>query len=196
MKKKKDIDKPFEIKKSPIPKTKGKKEDTTTPLKYSSGQLPEVWKSQEADNMYEVLKKNCGRYFSYTPEGLFYKFQEYIKWATDNPLYAARFDKGLFYKESRMRPWSERAFRLFAGISRKTWWCYVNGRNHDNEEDPKYKIFSEICDFIVETCYNQKLEGASTDLLNASIIARDLGLTDKKEIKGFMLDGTETIEFE
>ena len=32
--------------------------------------------------------------------------------------------------------------------------------------------------------YDQKFSGASADMLNANIIARDLGLTDKKEISG------------
>ncbi len=35
---------------------------------------------------------------------------------------------------------------------------------------------------IKETIFTQKFEGASADLLNANIIARDLGLADKKDI--------------
>ena len=40
----------------------------------------------------------------------------------------------------------------------------------------------EVITRIRETAYNQKFTGAAADLLNANIIARDLGLSDKKEM--------------
>jgi hypothetical protein len=35
---------------------------------------------------------------------------------------------------------------------------------------------------------DQKFTGAAADLLNPNIIARDLGLTDKKEVSGDLLN--------
>jgi len=48
------------------------------------------------------------------------------------------------------------------------------------------KDFLRVVRDIEQTIYNQKFTGASADLLNANIIARDLGLRDKQdlEVKG------------
>jgi len=43
------------------------------------------------------------------------------------------------------------------------------------------KDFNTVIDQIEQTIYNQKFQGASGNLLNANIIARDLGLVDKQE---------------
>lgn len=44
--------------------------------------------------------------------------------------------------------------------------------------------FSTVITRIEETIYQQKFEGAVVGAFNANIIARDLGLADKKEISG------------
>jgi poly(A) polymerase Pap1 len=44
--------------------------------------------------------------------------------------------------------------------------------------------FSTVITDIEKTIYTQKFQGASADLLNANIIARDLGLSDKTELTG------------
>lgn len=46
---------------------------------------------------------------------------------------------------------------------------------------PGEKDFSGITTQVEEIVRTQKFEGASADLLNANIIARDLGLADKHE---------------
>ena len=46
------------------------------------------------------------------------------------------------------------------------------------------KDFSQVVNTIKEIIETQKFEGASAGLLNPNIIARDLGLTDKKELSG------------
>jgi hypothetical protein len=43
---------------------------------------------------------------------------------------------------------------------------------------------------VEDAIFRQKFEGASADLLNANIIARDLGLADKKDLSS--TDGTMT----
>lgn len=45
------------------------------------------------------------------------------------------------------------------------------------------KDFSIIVSRIRETIYNQKFSGAAAGFLNPNIIARDLGLTEKKEVE-------------
>lgn len=50
------------------------------------------------------------------------------------------------------------------------------------ETDPHYKGFSQILTRIREIIYEQKFSGAASGFFNANIIARDLGLADKKEL--------------
>ena len=50
----------------------------------------------------------------------------------------------------------------------------------DSNQD---KGFSVVITRIRETIYTQKFEGAAVGAYNANIIARDLGLTDKREHK-------------
>lgn len=58
------------------------------------------------------------------------------------------------------------------------------GKNYlDNfENDPKNEDFKGIITRIREIIYTQKFEGAAVGAFNANIIARDLGLADKKEV--------------
>lgn len=50
-----------------------------------------------------------------------------------------------------------------------------------DKADETSKDFSVIITRVRETIYQQKFEGATIGAFNASIIARDLGLTDKKD---------------
>jgi len=45
----------------------------------------------------------------------------------------------------------------------------------------EYKDFVQVIDAVGKIIYTQKFEGASAGLLNANIIARDLGLTDQQK---------------
>lgn len=52
----------------------------------------------------------------------------------------------------------------------------------DYKTNPEYKDFSQIITRLENVIYTQKFEGAAAGLLNANIIARDLGLADKKDV--------------
>jgi DNA-packaging protein gp3 len=54
--------------------------------------------------------------------------------------------------------------------------------------------FSSIITRIRETIYNQKFTGAAAGFLNPNIIARDFGLTDKKEVATFDTFGGHTYQ--
>lgn len=70
-------------------------------------------------------------------------------------------------KVNKMRAMTIRGFCLFAGISRQTFLNY--------EKDERYlDIVTRIKDIIVE--------GASADLFNVNIIARELGLAEKTDM--------------
>ena len=59
---------------------------------------------------------------------------------------------------------------LFLGISHETW------SNYRDKKD-----FIGVTTWAEQIIYNQKFTGAAADMLNANIIARDLGLSDKKD---------------
>jgi|688.fasta_scaffold183156_4 hypothetical protein len=70
-------------------------------------------------------------------------------------------------------PYTIAGFCVFIGVSRH-WW---NEFRKVAEED-----FLEVFARIEDVMFAQKFEGAAVGAFNATIIARDLGLTDKKEI--------------
>ena len=60
-------------------------------------------------------------------------------------------------------------------------------RDYAKQED-----FSKVATRVEDIIFSQKFEGASADLLNANIIARDLSLVDKKDINHVSEDGSMT----
>ena len=73
---------------------------------------------------------------------------------------------------------------MFLDISVETWRLYVE------RED-----FIDVTRKASNVIRSQKFAGAAAELLNANIIARDLGLTDKKELNGDILNPlTEVIK--
>ena len=70
------------------------------------------------------------------------------------------------------RPMTQNGLCVFLGISEQT---YRNYREKDE--------FFEVCSTIDSIMFEQKFSGASVGLFNANIIARDLGLSDKQEVK-------------
>lgn len=121
-----------------------------------------------------------GRPNKYTPELLQEKAIEYFKWAEENPLKEEKAFASGTITVAKLRAMSVKAFCLFAGIDRQTFINYT--------KTPGYESFFGISEWITDVIFTQKFEGASADLLNSSIIARDLGLVDKKDITS---DGKE-----
>lgn len=109
------------------------------------------------------------------PEDLWLSACEYFEWVDANPLHEA---KAFSYQGSvlvepvpKMRAMTISGLCIFLDIGRRTWDDY-RGRDE----------FEEVTGRIEEVIRTQKFEGASADLLNPSIIARELGLTDKSEV--------------
>lgn len=68
-------------------------------------------------------------------------------------------------------PYTWTGLYLFLDCAHSTW-----------QEYEKRDDFSAITTRVRNIIYTQKFEGASVGAFNANIIARDLGLTDKKEL--------------
>lgn len=116
-----------------------------------------------------------------TPEILLEELNEYFQWCEDNPLieidWVGKDAKRVEKPKTRAFTWS--GLELYLGIS-----SLRNYKDHENQ--PNYKDFQQVVTYAEKTIFTQKFEGAAAGMLNANIIARDLGLVDKKqqEIKG------------
>lgn len=96
---------------------------------------------------------------------------EYFQWVEDNPLWDTKVTQYqgevIDMPVAKMRAMTISGLCLFLDIDRSTWTAWKT------EDD-----FSAIVARAEEVMYSQKLSGAAADLLNANIIARDLGLKD------------------
>lgn len=124
------------------------------------------WEARSSHGRSPIFKK---------PDYLWGAACEYFEWVEDNPLVECKVfhSQGLITKAdvNKMRAMTIQGLCIFLGIARRTWDAYKA------KED-----FLPIIEAIEGVIYQQKLTGAAADLLNANIIAREIGLTDKKEI--------------
>lgn len=111
------------------------------------------------------------------PTDLWDAATQYFAWVEANPLYE---DKLVTFQGdakhelvAKMRAMTLSGLCIFLGIARSTW-----------DEYCKKEDFSAVTKEVAEIIRTQKYEGAAADLLNANIIARDLGLADKRELSG------------
>jgi hypothetical protein len=112
-----------------------------------------------------------------SPEALWNACSEYFAWVEENPLWESKpfAFQGVVTVEAmpKMRAMTISGLCIFLDIDKTTWFDYA--RNKD---------FTHVTTRVEEIIRTQKFEGASADLLNANIIARDLGLADKSELTG------------
>ena len=101
---------------------------------------------------------------------------QYFEWNENNPLYK---DQLVTFQGSashepvaQMRAMTLHGLCMFIGISRQMW----------NEWRTVRPDFVDVIAKVEDAIFRQKFEGASADLLNANIIARELGLADKKDV--------------
>lgn len=103
---------------------------------------------------------------------------QYLEWVHSNPLYEDKLVtfQGVAKHEpvAKMRAMTLGGLCLFIGVSIDTWTEWRKSRPD----------FSEVMAAVEQAIRQQKFEGASADLLNANIIARDLGLADRSELTG------------
>jgi len=110
-----------------------------------------------------------------SPEALWEACCEYFEWVDANPLYEMKpfAYQGVVVQEPvpKMRAMTIDGICLFLDIAVSTWYEW---RGQDD--------FSEVIKRAESVIRSQKFAGAAADLLNANIIARDLGLADKREV--------------
>jgi hypothetical protein len=116
-----------------------------------------------------------------TPELLWQAACEYFKWCETHPLYEM---KAFAYqgvivtkKMPKMRAMTMSQLCFYLNCDESYF------RKFKSELTENQKDFFTVIKMIETIIYNQKFQGAAADLLNANIIARDLGLTDKTQIE-------------
>ena len=158
-------------------------------------------------NQYYLLRSKDGRDKIFgTPEEMMEAINEYFTWCQINPLMETQVVKGRSVEEDekdgevvktvknyelvelpKMRPFTLEGLCNYIDISVDT-----------------FKLYEKREDFIGVTTRarqiidNQQFEGAASGFLNPNIIARKLGLVDKKEqnIKGLELGKAYESEYE
>lgn len=119
-----------------------------------------------------------------SPEQLEAACIEYFAWVEENPLWESKpfaYQGAITIAEMpKMRAMTLDGLCLFLDIDDQTW------RNYTARED-----FIGVTTRVEKAIRQQKFAGAAADLLNANIIARDLGLADKAELTG--KDGAELV---
>ena len=158
-----------------------------------------------AGNQFWKLRSKHGRDRLFaTPELLWEAATEYFEWCDANPEYLVEQKKGnqnvkLSVSEDTDISDLKESFNSLVYIPTKKpytiqglcLYCdcnvlYINQFEESlkGKEDQISKDFSKILTRIREVIYNQKFTGASVGYFNAAIIARDLGLVDKKDVTG------------
>jgi hypothetical protein len=119
-----------------------------------------------------------------TPKILWDSACEYFEWVENNPLWENKVSQyqgvPVDMPVAKMRAMTQEGLYLFLGISKQAWFNYK-----DNED------FIDIISQIENVIKSQKFAGAAADLLNANIIARDLGLSDKQQTEITGADGSD-----
>lgn len=107
-------------------------------------------------------------------EALWEACQEYFEWVEANPLWEYKVAQyqgvPVSMEVPKMRAMTLDGLHLFLDIDSETW------RNWRSDDD-----FLGIVAKVERVIHDQKFSGAAADLLNSNIIARDLGLAEKKE---------------
>lgn len=115
-----------------------------------------------------------------TPKLLWEAACEYFEWCETNPLYETKAFafQGMVTTETLpvMRAMTLSQLCFYLGCNE----AYF--RTFKAQLKPKDKDFNTVIEDIEQTIYNQKFQGAAGDLLNANIIARDLGLADRSDV--------------
>lgn len=112
-----------------------------------------------------------------SPDDLWSACCEYFEWVEKHPLWEDSLvtfqGNAKHVPIAKMRAMTIGGLCIFLDIAKSTWDEYRNKQD-----------FSTVTSRVDEIIRLQKFEGASAGLLNANIIARDLGLADKAEHTG------------
>lgn len=133
-----------------------------------------------------------------TPQLLWEAACEYFSWCENNPFYetkAMSVSQGMNSGSSIelieipiKRPFTLHGICLYFGCSTDYFRAFKS-QEREGKED-----FITVISEIEQTIYDNKFSGAASGFFNANIIARDLGLADKSELKHSIPKGILNID--
>lgn len=139
--------------------------------------LPTKRSDRRIGNQFWKARTTHGRKRKFTADSLWKGCVEFFQWCDDNPLIEEKAfhtdGRVTFVEVPKMRAMTIGGLCIFLDIDQTTWGEYR-----------KLKDFSPVVTRAEEIIRSQKFTGAAADMLNPNIIARDLGLADKKELTG------------
>jgi hypothetical protein len=134
-------------------------------------------------NRFWELRSKHGRDILFkTPKLLWEAATEYFEWIEKNPLIEVDY-KGKDADRVEMphtMPFTIHGLCLYLDVNVQYFTDFEQAQKA--KKTKLSKDFSLVVTRIRETIYNQKFSGAACGFYNPSIIARDLGLTDKTDI--------------
>ncbi len=137
---------------------------------------PETGRFLPGNKFWEARSSQGPRPKFENAEALWSACVEYFDWVHDNPLYKDQLVtfQGSASHESvaQMRAMTITGLCLFLDVTFPTWQEWKKSRSD----------LSDIISRAEAVIYQQKFAGAAADLLNANIIARELGLADKQDL--------------
>lgn len=108
---------------------------------------------------------------------------QWFEWVEQNPLMSSELvtyqGEGSIIEVPKMRAMTIDGICVWLGITRETWCQYR-----------KREDLSDVIDYVDGVMKNQKVAGAAAGLLNANIIAREVGLRDTQEVDHTSSDGS------
>lgn len=153
----------------------------------------------KGNRFWELRSKHGRDKLFKTPKLMWEAACEYFEWCEDTPLMGCEVVKsgkeaGQLLKVPKMRAFTLTGLCLYLECSASYF------RSFKSTLQEKDKDFLTVINKIEDVIYNQKFEGAAADLLNANIIARDLGLKDHSEAtvqieQGVFKIGNQEIQF-
>lgn len=139
-------------------------------------------------NQFWKLRSKHGRDKLFaTPALLWDAACEYFEWCNSNPLYETK-----AFSFQGIITQTELPVMRAMTLSQLCFYLHCNEayfRTFKAQLPEHEKDFNTVIRDIEQTIYNQKFQGAAGNLLNANIIARDLGLSEKTEHSGEIKGG-------
>lgn len=144
--------------------TKSKQEQTTRPWMIGN----EWWKARSSHGRNPKFKDS---------NALYEACMEYIQYIHDNPLIEHRtagtyLGEVIHDKLPKMHAMTLNGLCIFLDITQESW----------HNQKKRGLDFLRVGQYIEQIIQQQKLSGAAAGMLNPAIIARELGLVDKKDL--------------
>jgi len=115
-----------------------------------------------------------------TPERMWELFEEYVDHERNNPLFKVEYvgKDGERVNTPLQVPITFEGFECFLADKQ-----IINDLgDYSKNDDGRYTEYAPIITRIRNNCFAQNFKGAAVNLFNANLIARKLGLADRKEI--------------